>query len=44
MSENELLGAPLRRTMGNIATNHVIHIPPEPLKTLTINQGKWKQV
>ena len=28
-------GWSLRRTMGNIATNHVIHIPPEPLKTLT---------
>ena len=30
-------GAPLRRTMGSIATNHVIHIPPEPLKTLRQN-------
>ena len=28
MSEGELLGAPLRRTMGNIATNHVIRLSP----------------
>ena len=35
VSEGSMLGAPLRRSMGKIATNHVIQIPAEPLKTLT---------
>jgi len=42
MSESELLGAPLRRSMGNIVTNHVIQIPPEPLKTLTQNKTYYQ--
>lgn len=35
-----LVGAPLRRTMGSIATNHVIHLQPEPLKTIRQNEDQ----
>ena len=44
MTEGEVLGAPLRRTMGSIATNHVIRIPPEPLKTLKQNDCEHFEV
>ena len=37
MSEGEWLGRPLRRTMGHIATNHVLEIAPDPIKTLKLN-------
>lgn len=44
VSEGSMWGAPLRRSMGNIATNHVIQIPPEPLKTLTQDKSGYYQV
>jgi len=34
LNEGDLTGKALRRAMGPIKTNHVIKIPPEPLKTI----------